>query len=115
MDFKSGIIDKVQEGQLYEVFHHYDKDGNGLGWEEFKTFVFAVGMHFLINFYEDEIIEQLFEWDYDENTVHFDEFIEWINEKCKFENTPEQYEKDMEVFDDDHNGTAAIEDVIRVM
>ena len=115
MDFKSGIIDKVQEGQLYEVFHHYDTKSEGLDWDQFKTFVFAVGMQFLITHYEDEIIEQLFDWDYEYNTVHFDDFIEWINDKCKFENTPEQFEKDMEVFDDDHNETAAITDVMRVM
>ena len=52
-------------------------------------------MQFLITYYEDEIIEQLFDWDHEYNTIHFDEFIEWINERCKFENTPEQFEKDM--------------------
>ena len=72
-------------------------------------------MHFLIEHYEEEIIEQLFDWDNENNRVSFEEFIEWINEKCKMENTPEQFEKDLEVLDDDQNGTAAIEDVIRVM
>ena len=116
MDFKQGIIDKVQEGQLYEVFHTYDLDGDDcLDWEEFKTFVFVVGMQFLINHYEEEIIEQLFDWDNENNRVSFEEFIEFINERCKFENTPEQFEKDLEVLDDDQNGTAAIEDVVRVM
>ena len=68
MDFKSGIIDKVQEGQLYAVFHHYENDQDeGLSWEQFKTFVYAVGMSFLTKYYEDELMEELFEWDYETN------------------------------------------------
>ena len=90
MDFKQGIIDKVQEGQLYEVFHTYDEDGDEcLNWEEFKTYVHVVGMHFLIEHYKNEVIEVLFDWDTEENCVSFESFIEWINEQCKMENTPE--------------------------
>ena len=46
-------------------------------------------MHFLIEHYKNEIIEVLFDWDTEENCVSFESFIEWINEQCKMENTPE--------------------------
>ena len=35
--------------------------------------------------------------------------------KTAFEEGPDQYEKDMAIFDEDHNGMAGIQDVKRVM
>ena len=45
----------------------------------------------------------------------YDDFKEYIDMKTAFEEGPDQYEKDMAIFDEDHNGMAGIQDVKRVM
>ena len=45
----------------------------------------------------------------------YDDFKEYIDMKTKFEEGPDQFEKDMAIFDEDHNGMANVEDVKRVM
>ena len=47
--------------------------------------------------------------------VGYDDFKEYIDMKTKFEEGPDQYEKDMGIFDEDHNGMANVQDVKRVM
>ena len=72
-------------------------------------------MNFLLKFYEDDLKAKLFDGDFTSKRVKFGEFMKYLDESCIFENTPDQYERYMQVFDEDKNGNASVEDVIRVM
>ena len=105
MEFKRGLIDKQQQGQLSTVFQKFDEDNKeSLTWEQFKEFVFAIGMQFLVKYYSADIEEKLFEGAFRSNRVTFPAFMIYIEESCKYENGPEQFEKYMSVFDEDRNG-----------
>ncbi len=41
--------------------------------------------------------------------------MNYLDENCKYDNMPDQYERYMQVFDEDKNGQATVEDVIRAM
>ena len=88
---------------------------DSLDWGQFQEFCYAIGLQFLISDYEDDIKEQIFEGSFSGNRATYDDFKEYIDEKTKFEEGPDQFEKDMAIFDEDMNGEALIDDVKRVM
>ena len=69
----------------------------------------------MIDDYEDDLRNHVFDGDLHGNRASYDDFKEYIDLKTKFEEGPDQYEKDMGIFDDDHNGKAGVQDVKRVM
>ena len=116
VEFKKGMIDKQQQGNILSVFKKFDQNGkDALTWEQFKDFVFAIGMMFLYQHYEEDIKVKLFEGDFLSNRVGFPAFLNYLDENCKYDNMPDQYERYMQVFDEDKNGQATVEDVIRAM
>ena len=60
------------------------------------------------------MLELLFEGQ-ESNRVTFTTFFQYLETNSVHELTPEQFEKDMAIFDEDHNGQAVIEDVVRVL
>ena len=59
--------------------------------------------------------EKIFSGSFNGNRASYEDFKDYIDEKSKYEEGPDQYEKDMAIFDEDMNGAALIEDVKRVM
>ena len=59
--------------------------------------------------------DHIFNGDFSSSRASFESFKEFIDMKSRFEEGPEVYQKDMEIFDEDNDGTAPIKDVIRVM
>ena len=56
VEFKRGLIDKQQKGYLLSVFQRFDKDeSQTLTWNQFKDFVFVIGMNFLVKHYSEEM------------------------------------------------------------
>jgi len=47
--------------------------------------------------------------------VNFTQFFQYLETNSIHEIVPEQFEKDMAIFDEDHNGTAIVADVRRVL
>ena len=45
------------------------------------------------------------------NRASYDDFKEYIDMKSKYEEPPEGYERDMQIFDEDLNGMANLDDV----
>ena len=45
----------------------------------------------------------------------FTQFFQYLETNSIHEMAPEQFEKDMAIFDEDHNGTAIVQDVRRVL
>jgi len=61
MEFKKGMIDKQLQGQLLTIFQSFDEHKKGgLDWVQFKNYVYAVGMEFIITDYEKDVLTQLF-------------------------------------------------------
>ena len=72
-------------------------------------------MQFLVQLYSEDMKARLFDGDFDANRVTFPAFMSYLETNCVYENTPDQYERYMQIFDDDKNGNATIDDVVRVM
>jgi Ca2+-binding EF-hand superfamily protein len=73
MEFKKGLIDKQLQGQLSTVFKSFDEDKkDALNYEQFCTFLYAVGMNFIVKEYEQMLIKQLFNGDKSSKRVRFD-------------------------------------------
>ena len=49
------------------------------------------------------------------NRVTFLQFFQFLEVHSIHEQTPEQFQGDLNIFDEDHNGQAVIEDVVRVL
>lgn len=88
---------------------------DALSWEQFETCVYSLGLRFLLDQYKTECEEKLFAGNSQANRVTSDAFMNFLEEMTTFKYTPDEYEKSMKVFDDDHNGQGSIEDMIRVM
>ena len=65
--------------------------------------------------YENDLRDTLFQGNLKTGRASYESFKDYIDNKSRFEEGAEQYEKDMQIFDEDNDGTAPIEDVIRVM
>ena len=115
VEFKRGLIDKQQQGQLLLVFQKFAEDQDDMTWDQFKDYLFASGMQFLVQHYTDDMKAKLFKGNFENNRVTFPAFMNYLEENCKYENTPDQYERLMDVFQEDVKGHAQIQDVIRVM
>lgn len=116
MAFNKGMVDKPLQVQLQEVFTKCDKQGRGsLTLPQFNDFLFAVGMDFIKTDYSDNVKEQLFKGNTTTNRVAFDDFFQYLESSSSHNFTPEQFQVDMNIFDEDHNGQAVIEDVVRVL
>jgi len=90
VEFKRGIIDKQQQGQLLSVFQKFDKDEkNSLNWNQFKDYVYASGMQFLVKHYSEDMKAKLFDGDFYANRVTFVAFMNYLEENCRYDNTPD--------------------------
>lgn len=115
MEFKKGLIDKQLQGQLLTVFQAFDADKkDSLTLPQFQTYLYAVGMEFLNKQYSEQILTVLFEGKSNKR-VTFNSFFAFLEQNSIHEYTPEQFEKDVAIFDEDRNGLAIIEDVNRVL
>ena len=115
MEFKKGLFDKVQQGQFELVFQQYDSDRQKtLTYDQFNRYVFSLGMNFLNELYKEEIIASLFDGDKN-NRVTFPAFISFLDSSSQHEYTPEEFSKQLTIFDDDRDGSCLYEDIIRVM
>ena len=116
VDFNRSMIDPLQDRQFRAVFSKFDEhDMGSLEYDTFKEFLYAIGMNFLCTQYLKEIESALFDGNLGQNRCSYDEFKSWVDERCRFEDGPDMYEPDMAIFDEDRNGLAPIEDVMRVM
>lgn len=89
MEFKKGLIDKQLQGQLYTVFQDFDKDKkDSLTYEQFKTYVYAIGMNFIMKDYEHKVLKTLFEKDKNKR-VTFNAFFAFLESNSIHEMTPE--------------------------
>lgn len=83
----SSLISKVLESQLLIVFKTYDRDGSGvLSMKDFQTFLYAVGMQFLSQDYQQEVAEKF------GSGASFPDFLAFLNEKSRFEYSAKDYE-----------------------
>ena len=64
-----------------------------------------MGLKFIVAEYETEVVNELFHGNKN-NRVKFDDFIEFLDKWAIHDFTPEQYKSDLDVFDEDNNGTA---------
>ena len=116
VDVSRSMLDPQLNQQFKTVFERFDKEERGeLTFGQFEEFCYAIGLQFLIVDYLDDIKEILFEGNAKSSRVSYESFKEFIDLKSRFEEGQEQYEKDMQIFDEDGNGTAPIKDVMRVM
>ena len=110
------MIDPLQDRQFKTVFGKFDRDNlESLDWSQFQEFCYSIGLQFLIDQYVDDLEEHVFDGDKQRNRASYEDFKEYIDMMTLFEEGPDVYEKDMAIFDEDHNGQAQIEDVKRVM
>ena len=115
VDFTRSMIDPLQDRQFKTVFAKFDRNKeDALTWVQFQEFVYSIGLQFLCDDFENELQEVLFKGSFDHERASYDEFKVFIDQHTKFEEGPDQYEKDMAIFDEDHNGMANVEDVKRV-
>ena len=116
IDITRSMIDPQLNQQFKTVFEKFDRDKQQeLTWPQFQEFCYAIGLQFLIQEYENDLKDTIFGGNFNGSRASFESFKEFIDMKSRFEEGPDAYEKDMEIFDEDHNGTAPIKDVIRVM
>jgi Ca2+-binding EF-hand superfamily protein len=115
MEFKKGLIDKQLQGQLSSVFQTFDTDKkDALTLPQFQTYLYAIGMEFLNKQYSEQVLQVLFEGK-ENKRVTFNSFFMFLESNSIHEYTPEQFDKDMNIFDEDRNGVAVIEDINRVL
>ena len=109
------MIDPLQDRQFKTVFSKFDRESrDSLTWSQFQEFVYSIGLKFLIDDYLEDIRAEIFDGDFNGNRATYEAFKDYVDQKTKFEEGPDQYEKDMAIFDEDHNGKALIDDVRRV-
>ena len=116
VDVSRSMIDPQLNQSFKTVFERYDRDERGeLSFQQFQDFCYAVGLLFLTEDYMEDVKETLFQGNTGSCRVSYESFKEFIDLKSRFEEGQEQYEKDMQIFDEDGDGTAPIKDVMRVM
>lgn len=64
--------------------------------------------------YSEQVLQVLFEGK-ENKRVTFNSFFMFLETNSIHEYTPEQFEKDLNIFDEDRNGIAVIEDINRVL
>ena len=72
-------------------------------------------MNFNNEFYEADVKENLFQSDTQNQRVTFPAFINWVDEKSVHQYVPNEFQHELTIFDDDRDGTALYEDMVRVM
>lgn len=71
-------------------------------------------MNFINKEYDDKVLSTLFKGDKNQR-VRFDAFFQFLEVNSIHEMTPEQFKSELDLFDEDRNGCAQIEDVNRVL
>ncbi|CDW81448.1 wd repeat-containing protein 31 [Stylonychia lemnae] len=72
-------------------------------------------MVFIERFYLDDVIERLFKNDQKNNRVKFSDFMRYLDEEQTYDYNKQEYKQSLELFDQDKNGKADIEDIKRVL
>ena len=95
-----GLVNKLLEAQYYTVFKKMDTDHeDALTYEQFKVFLYAIGLNFINDYFLDEVKSTLFSNQPSVNRVKFSDFIKYLDDNSTYNYTKQEFKQSLDLFD----------------